>query len=312
MLSNQKISLVTVATDPNKNTFKMWEKTVRKAGWQNNYKVLGLNQKWQGWSWRCKILSEYCGKLNYEDIVLICDSYDLLVFGSMDEVNQLYKKSQTDIIFGVESACGVNCEKPIKPGISLNAGCLIGKAGVLSKAYDWIGKNHSDDQMGWYNYLQKSKNITYTFDKEQNLVINYQYGSLNDIGKKTYYLPEICKEYFIGVLFPKITRKYLKIDKNNRPTTINNIKPIMVHLPGSRYDHNMLYKDVIRRVKNLGEIEGLDLNFFSAIIKVLCMIIIFSIIYVIYFYQVASKKMKVFRYKKSKSSKIKNKKQKSK
>ena len=239
MLSNQKISLVTVATDPNKNTFKMWEKTVRKAGWQNNYKVLGLNQKWQGWSWRCKILSEYCGKLNYEDIVLICDSYDLLVFGSMDEVNQLYKKSQTDIIFGVESACGVNCEKPIKPGISLNAGCLKGKAGVLSKAYDWIGKNHSDDQMGWYNYLQKSKNITYTFDKEQNLVINYQYGSLNDIGKKTYYLPEICKEYFIGVLFPKITRKYLKIDKNNRPTTINNIKPIMVHLPCSRYDHNM-------------------------------------------------------------------------
>ena len=105
MILNQKINIVTVATDPNKNTFKIWEKTIKNSGWKDNYKVLGLSKKWQGWSWRCRLLSKYCSKLNYDDIVLICDSYDLLVFGSMKEVYQIYNEYKTDIIFGVESIC---------------------------------------------------------------------------------------------------------------------------------------------------------------------------------------------------------------
>ena len=36
----------------------------------------------------------------------------------------------------------------------------------------------------------------------------------------------------------------------------------------------MLYNDVIKRVKNLGEVEGIYLDFFSFIIRIFCIMVL--------------------------------------
>lgn len=188
----QNITLVTVATDPNHKNFKLWEQSVINAGWSKNYKVLGLNKKWGGWAWRSALLSNFCNSLNPKHIIVVCDSYDLLVFGSPKEALDIYNKQNVNILFGIESGCLINCRSPMMPGVSLNGGCLMGYAHIFSKAYDYIGKNHSDDQIGWRDYMEKNK-LNYSLDLKQELVMNYQYGNMNIIGKNTNYMSDFLR-----------------------------------------------------------------------------------------------------------------------
>lgn len=277
----EKIVLVTVATDPNHKNFKLWKKSAIKAGWKNNMKVLGLNEKWGGWPWRSSLLSNYCKSLNPKHIVVVCDSYDLLVFGSPNEALQIFKNHNKDLVFGIESGCLINCKSPLMKGISLNGGCNIGYAKIFQKAYDFIGKNHDDDQIGWRDYIEKNP-INYSLDIKQELVMNYQYGNMNIIGKNTNYMKDFFREWFFTYMNPDRTRKFLKIDMNdNRPTTIKNIKPVFVHCPGTgKADKYVLYKDLCMRVK-IDNPEGLNLDKITFNLKLF--FIIFLVVVILLF-----------------------------
>lgn len=272
------IHLLTVATNPKNEKLKLWEKTAKKNNW--NYTILGLGEKWQGWVWRSKLLSDFCTK-NKNTIIFICDSYDVLILGTPRETLDKFKNNSVDLILGVESICGNNCVAPIEPGYTINGGGIIGKSNLLAQAYNYIAENHIDDQIGWYHFL-KNNDINYLLDKKQDFVLNYQYGHLNDLGKNTNYPITFFLKSLQGILLTSITRNYLKIDKDNRPITKNNTKPIIIHIPGTKLDNFVLYWDIVSRLK-IQTHPGLSLDSISTIAKILYIFLIVILLYLIFY-----------------------------
>ena len=66
------------------------------------YKILGLNEKFLGWRWRMK---KYLNELkNYkdDDIILLCDSYDMLVQEDQTKIIQKFKALKKSVIISAE------------------------------------------------------------------------------------------------------------------------------------------------------------------------------------------------------------------
>ena len=154
-----KTVLITVATDPDNPYFQNWLKSTKKAGWTDSQmRVLGKNEAWQGWAWRCKKIVSALQRLNPRDLVIFCDSYDLLVFGSPTEFQNIHFNYQCDILLGMDYACvdeqvlGIKptCSGSVQPDrlLFVNGGGIMGWANDLLKAYTYIAKYHQDDQIG--------------------------------------------------------------------------------------------------------------------------------------------------------------------
>ena len=74
-----KTVLLTVATDPANPYFQNWLRSAKQAGWTDaQVQVLGKNEPWQGWTWRCQKIVQALQRLDPNDLVVFCDSYDLL------------------------------------------------------------------------------------------------------------------------------------------------------------------------------------------------------------------------------------------
>ena len=68
---------------------------------ENNYKILGFNQKWQGWKWRTELLIEYLKQSN-DDIVCITDAYDVICLQNDFEIEKRFKSLHCDVLFSLE------------------------------------------------------------------------------------------------------------------------------------------------------------------------------------------------------------------
>ena len=158
-----KTVLLTVATDPANPTFKTGFAPPNKRG--------GQTRRFKCWEKRAVArvdlaMSKDCSglqRLDPNDLVVFCDSYDLLLFGSPHDFEQVHRRCQCDILLGMDYAC---MERPvldiIKPSCSgslapdrllfVNGGGIMGWAKDLFKAYAYIAKHHQDDQIGWYDY----------------------------------------------------------------------------------------------------------------------------------------------------------------
>lgn len=212
--------VLTVATEYNKYV-KEWEKSVKNLGY--NYKILGIGEKWEGFNTLITLILNELKKYKENDIIVIVDSYDLLLLEEPSKLLTKYKnKSNKKILIGSEGHCVINCYKEIVEKCNLhsknnenypNTGLVIGPKKLLIDAYEYCLKHgNNDDQIGLSKYASENCD---------NVVLDYE----NDI-ILNYYVQNIMSPHLININLPNV------IIKNNRiyNETDNNY-PSIIHMP---------------------------------------------------------------------------------
>lgn len=267
--------LVTVATDVSKPQFKNWKSSATLAGWEDSQViVLGKNEKWGGWSWRCNKIVEFCKMLHPEDRMVLCDAYDLLVFGSPKEFTELFEKNNCDILFGIDYLCVKHTDAILKKSctgsiandrpVFINGGGVMGTMRHLRPAYAYIRDNHTDDQIGWHQYVTDQMyemGTTICLDEKNEMILNMMFGNhkIRDGDQNKMYLK------FLEMMFnPGITTSI--IQGTDRPLLNNGSRPLMVHTPGMSADKGARYNYVGRRfLKDTFIVSGMTFVGWSAI-----------------------------------------------
>lgn len=176
------------------------------------YKIMGLNTQWNGGNMKngpgggqkINLLYETLKELKEEQIILITDSYDVIMSSNSKEIIEKYKKFNKDIVFASESCCWPN--KNIaqnypqiigKKNIYLNSGGFIGKVKTIRTIISTV-KNNCDDQE-WYTRIFLSeegrKIITLDYnceifqclnDAEEELKIDFTKSRICNKNNNTY------------------------------------------------------------------------------------------------------------------------------
>lgn len=215
--------VITVATEYN-NYVEDWETSAKMFGY--DYKILGKNVKWNGFTTLMKLILDELNKYNDDDIVLKVDCYDLLFVDHADKLFKKYKEimkkeGKMKVIIGTESHCVANCSndhikvcKNINKNQKyINGGFVMGPVKILKEGYNYCLKHgNEDDQVGWSKYFSKNCNNV-ILDYNSDLVLNY---------------------YTKGILTPYLNKNKLnKIEIKNGKIynkTQNNY-PMIVHIP---------------------------------------------------------------------------------
>ena len=247
---------VTVATDCIQ-ALENWEYSVKEN--KHDYKILGIGQKWRGWSWRSMLLSDYFSELKSDTLICITDAYDALILDTPDKFIDLYNKTGSELIIGVEHISdesenyileSIGLKKPpssageVVPGYYINGGGILGKAGVLSKAYKFIA-NYNDDQIGWKKFLEKNKDITVHYDVKCNFILN-----LVPIPQHANTTFKIGLEFLKYSLKPSLVYDKIEISGGKIYHIKNKSYPLIIHLPGCNYDKNARYNEIIKKLYN--------------------------------------------------------------
>ena len=144
------------------------------------YKIMGYNKKWNGGNQsgggqKINLLIETIKDMSDEQIILVTNSYHVIMTSNSKEILDKYNKFGNKIIFSTESMCRPDIQKisqyPIKPykdNIFLNSGGFIGKIGDIKNIITNINDNYSDQR--WYTGIflrnQKSKKIDLDYNCE--------------------------------------------------------------------------------------------------------------------------------------------------
>ena len=284
-----KTVLLTVATDPENPYFQNWLKSTKKAGWSDfQIQVLGINERWQGWTWRCEKIVDALRRLDPRDLVIFCDSYDLLVFGSPTEFQNVHLSCDCDILLGMDYACmdqnsellGLkpNCSGSLAPNrlLFVNGGGIMGWAKDLLKAYVYIAKHHQDDQIGWYDYLKHHlpQGTKVRFDEQNQMVFNFVFG---DHAHPDKHLGVYAK--YVEMLFnPWKTMRVIK-ESDGRPY-VKYQYPLMIHTPGIKADGGARYNYIGKKfLKESFQSQGLQYTLLTTLAYLPLVIIIAVIVY---------------------------------
>ena len=91
---------ITVATKENIGYYNILTKSCKKYNVQ--LVVLGLGQKWEGFTMRFKLWLDYLNKLNNNEIVMINDAYDVIILQDSKIIRNKFLKFNTKIVFSGE------------------------------------------------------------------------------------------------------------------------------------------------------------------------------------------------------------------
>ena len=167
MTTTKDLIVVIMMTSLNAGGVNM-KNALEKLQW--NYKILGLGDKWQGWTTRMQMYADFArSQENQNTIIVFIDAYDALPARKPDGFIELFQSFACDIVVGAENVCSLNCtpitqwwkkNNIIKENFGneyVQAGCVVGKAFALSKMYDWcIAKKYTDDQIGIAQYINSN------------------------------------------------------------------------------------------------------------------------------------------------------------
>lgn len=184
------MKLVTVATH-SEGYFPWLLKSCKRFGAQLT--VLGMGEKWQGFTWRFHLMVQYLKELNADEIVCFIDGYDVVLLKSLEELERRYvkihEKTHCKIAVAYEQITNTfhkvatnytfgTCQQQ-----NVNAGTYIGYAGdlldVLQSIYAANPSFNSDDQELLIKYCKQNPNNFY-IDSECKLF----YTLVNPLGHK--------------------------------------------------------------------------------------------------------------------------------
>lgn len=222
------VVVLTIATDKNKYVTE-FEQSLKLLGYQ--YKLLGLGQKWGGFTMKMDLFSDELNKRG-TDIVIVCDSYDLLFIQTPDKIlNKYHKLANGKVVIGLENITKEFCNfsticdskiistckihNPYFPDfIYPNSGFIMGPADTVLSIFQFMNtNNYKDDQLGLFKWIVNNCNQCY-FDVHLDFVFNYFASNL------------ITQNANVTLLDNKIT-----IRKNNKVTT-----PATIHMPAHYLD----------------------------------------------------------------------------
>jgi len=127
------------------------------------YDIMGLGQPWNGGNMskypgggqKLNLLVEKIKNMNDDKIILVTDSYDVVMSANSKEILDKYKKFNKNVVFATESECWPDEDKadrfpkiPDKKNLYLNSGGFIGDVKSIKKIIKNV-PDYSDDQR-WY------------------------------------------------------------------------------------------------------------------------------------------------------------------
>jgi hypothetical protein len=277
-----KLHIVTVATS-DEYYFNNLIESCKKNG--NDLVVLGYGEKWQGFSWKFSLMIEYLKKINKNDIVCFVDGYDVVCTRNLNELinefNKLRDKYNCRIIVSEHKIINKNYIYELFENTMytlyfgtcnnkfLNSGTYMGYAhdllDILSKVYNILPSNSSDDQILFTKYCQlHSKDIYIDTYNEIFLVIADPYNHID---------------------------KHIKFENNK--VLYNNKNPFFVHGPAETYLDNIIINLGYNYDYNNKVCDKLARNFYKKIyfrinntsfyIKFLLLLIFLLFIFIIYY-----------------------------
>lgn len=223
-MSELKVKIVTVATDP-----KYYLPYLQETIYRNNNElvILGYGEKWQGFSWKYKLMVDYLKTLNEKDIVCFVDGYDVICTRDLKQLPSVFDKMRKQykckIIVGYERH-----NNPIFKYVAsiyfgqcknmpLNSGTYIGYSKDLLKIVNEmyiLNDPLKDDQVLMNDYCMKNPDDIY-IDRHSELFLT------------------ICNTY------TNIEPNHELTIKNNKVFYYNK-QPFFIHGFGNTYMDNIL------------------------------------------------------------------------
>ncbi len=93
---------ITVATRKNVGYYNIMVKSCKKHN--IDLVILGLNQKWKGFSMKFRLWKEYITKLPDDEIIMINDAYDVIIVEDANNILSKFKKMNKKIVFGDQTS----------------------------------------------------------------------------------------------------------------------------------------------------------------------------------------------------------------
>jgi hypothetical protein len=112
-------------------------------------RVLGMGQKWEGWSHKIRLVREQLDRLNNDDLVVVTDSYDLVFQAGVDDLVRNFALYNKPIVFSSERGEGypnpIVHETPSPLYRALNGGFWMAYADAAKEMIDEAWNSDLDD-----------------------------------------------------------------------------------------------------------------------------------------------------------------------
>src|SRR5690242_19350333 len=95
-----RLTILTVATKPG-GYYDILVRSCKEHGL--NLTVVGLGQEWKGWTKRLEWIGEAMMRLPPDDIVLVCDAYDVFFLAGPDQIVAKYQSFNCSLLIGGDS-----------------------------------------------------------------------------------------------------------------------------------------------------------------------------------------------------------------
>jgi len=164
------------------------------------YKIMGLGTKWKGGNMalgpgggqKINLLCDTIKDMKNDRIILVSDSYDVIMSANSEEILRKYKRFDSPLVFAAESACwpDKNKEKLFmkvanRKNIYLNSGGFIGTVEaiklILSRVEDFCDDQRYYTDVYFTNLGKKLIRLDYNCeifqclnDAEEELIINFE------------------------------------------------------------------------------------------------------------------------------------------
>ena len=164
----EKVHIVTVATE-SKYYFPYLKASCERHG--AHIEALGMDEKWEGLSWKLKKMTDYLRSIPSTDIVCFVDGYDVICCRDLKELPAEFKriKSETGckMIVGHDKTSFLSGFNYLYYGKcrnqSINSGTYVGYAGdlleIIPKIHAINPTNDTSDQYLMTKYCQRTDDI---------------------------------------------------------------------------------------------------------------------------------------------------------
>jgi hypothetical protein len=277
-----ELLVISFANEHNRN-YHNYRNSLKKFGYK--FKILGKNQKWNGFNTKISSYYKYLTKLykKHKDLLIaITDCYDVLACNKPQKLISKYLSLYNDkILFGCESNClERNCmyisnlwkkksdDKSLPPNKYLNSGFILGKISLVLELLKFTVNQYTDnglddDQLAMCYYAQKNPDKI-ILDTTSSIIATIHYDLFDyDVNEKR------IKNIKTGKMASFIHTPGINSDMSYRLDSIGRV------VLGTKY----IEESKLKRIKNFAtSIKNNKVHKLYAIIIMLILLILFYFI----------------------------------
>jgi len=151
---------ITVATKENIGYYSLLVESCKK----NNIEliVLGLGEKWTGFTMRFKLWLQYLNTLDDNEVVMINDAYDVIIIENKEQILEKFKTFKKPVVFG--NQCGIYEYFIKRQEYTLCFGNMIGYVKYIKIII---------------NILMDNKELWKKYNNDDQLILNELYAKHN-------------------------------------------------------------------------------------------------------------------------------------